>query len=321
MTKNKLTRNILISIALGVIVYIAFVIYADFDSLYNAVVGMQMWYIPVVFLLSFINYLIRFVKWDYYLNTLKINISKVDSFSIFFSGLSMSVTPGKMGELIKCYILKKIKGTPISVSTSVVLTERITDFISLIMIAILGAYIVGYGKDISLLFGILFIVLIVVISSRTISLKIISALEKIKFVSKFAGNIHNLYEGIYQLVKIKPLLFTISISLVGWFCECLGFYLTIKAFYVEFEILRASFVYSFSTLVGALLFLPGGLGFTEGSLAGLMMLSGIEKEIAVASTFIIRAATLWFAVLIGAIVLLIYQRRINLKIDEIENAN
>ena len=319
MTKNKLTRNILISIALGAIVYILFVIYADIDSLYNAVAGMKMWYIPIIFLLSFINYLIRFMKWDYYLNLLEINISKRDSFSIFFSGLSMSVTPGKMGELIKCYILKKIKGTPISVSTSVVFTERITDFISLIIIAILGAYIIGYGKEICLLFGILFVILIVILSSRTISLKIISVLEKIKFINKIAIYIHDLYEGIYQLVKIKPLLLAVSISLVGWFCECFGFYLAIKAFYIEFEILRASFIYSFSTLIGALLFLPGGLGFTEGSLTGLILLSGIGKEIAVASTFIIRAATLWFAVLIGAVVLLIYQKRIHIKLEEIEN--
>jgi uncharacterized protein (TIRG00374 family) len=74
-------------------------------------------------------------------------------------------------------------------------------------------------------------------------------------------------------------------------------------------------------LVGALLFLPGGLGFTEGSLMGLMIFSGIGKEIAVASTFIIRAATLWFAVLIGAIVLLIYQRKIHIKLNDIENVN
>jgi uncharacterized protein (TIRG00374 family) len=319
MKKSKLNRNILISIALGAIVYIIFVIYADFDSLYNAVLGMQMWYIPIIFLLSFINYLIRFVKWDYYLNLLKINITKADSFSIFFSGLSMSVTPGKMGELIKCYILKKIKGTPISVSTSVVFAERITDFTSLIIIAIFGTYIIGYGKEISLLFGILFIILIAVLSTRTISLKIISILEKIKFINKFTRNIHDLYEGIYLLVKIKPLFLTVSISLVGWFCECFGFYLAIKAFYIEFEILKASFIYAFSTLVGALLFLPGGLGFTEGSLTGLMILSGVGKEIAIASTFIIRAATLWFAVLIGALVLLIYQKRIHINLNEIEN--
>jgi glycosyltransferase 2 family protein len=319
MKKNKLNRNILISIALGALVYIVFVIYADFNSLYNALASMHLWFIPIIFGLSFINYIIRFIKWDYYLRLLKIDISKLDSCGIFFSGLSMSVTPGKMGELLKCYILKKIKGTPISVSTSIVFAERITDFISLIIIAVFGAYIIGYGREISVLFGILFLVLIFIISSRTISLKIINMFEKIKILNKFVKSIHNLYEGIYVLIKIKPLLFTVLISLIGWSCECLGFYLTLEAFNTHFKILSSSFIYAFSTLVGALLFLPGGLGFTEGSLTGLLMFAGIGKGISVASTFIIRAATLWFAVLLGAIVLLIYQKRLHLKFEELEN--
>ncbi len=319
MKKNNLNRNILISIALGALGYIVFVIYADFNSLYNAMVKMHLWYIPVIFGLSFTNYIIRFIKWDYYLRLLKIDISRLDSAGIFFSGLSMSVTPGKMGELLKCYILKKIKGTPISTSTSIVLAERITDFISLIIIAVMGAYIIGYGREISVLFGILFLFLVFIISSRTISLKMITIFEKIKFLNKFAKNIHNLYEGIYVLIRVKPLVITVLISLFGWFCECYGFYLTLGAFDTHFKVLSASFIYAFSTLIGALLFLPGGLGFTEGSLAGLLMYAGIDKGISVASTFIIRAATLWFAVILGAMALLIYQKRLHLKFEELDN--
>jgi len=319
MKNSKINRNIFISIALGALVYIGFVIYADFDSLYKALSGMYFWYIPVIFGLSFINYLIRFLKWDYYLKLLKINVSKTDSLGIFFSGLSMSVTPGKMGELLKCYILKKIKGTPISVSTSIIFAERITDFISLIIIAVIGAYIIGYGREISVSFGILFLVLVFIISSRSLSIKIINILERIKFLNKFGKSIHNLYEGIYILIRIKPLAIAVFVSLIGWFCECYGFYLTLVAFQTHFKVLSASFIYAFSTLLGALMFLPGGLGFTEGSLTGLLMYANIDKGIAVASTFIIRAATLWFAVLLGALVLLIYQKRLHLKFEELEN--
>ncbi len=319
MKKSKINRNIFISIALGAIVYIVFVIYADYESLYNAIAGMHLWFIPLIFGLSFVNYMIRFFKWDYYLRLLKIDIPKSDSLGIFFSGLSMSVTPGKMGELLKCYILKKIKGTPISVSTSIIFAERITDFISLIIIAVTGAYIIGYGREISVSFGILFLLLVFVISSRKISLKIITIFEKIGFLNKFVKSIHNLYEGIYVLVKIKPLLFAVFISLIGWFCECYGFYLALEAFSTHFKILSASFIYAFSTLVGAILFLPGGLGFTEGSLTGLLIYANIDKGIAVASTFIIRAATLWFAVLLGALVLLFYQKRLHLKFEELDN--
>jgi uncharacterized protein (TIRG00374 family) len=67
---------------------------------------------------------------------------------------------------------------------------------------------------------------------------------------------------------------------------------------------RTTFIYAFSTLVGALLLLPGGLGGTEGSMVALLVADGAVKPLAVAATFVTRVATLWFAVLAGALVLL-----------------
>jgi len=55
--------------------------------------------------------------------------------------------------------------------------------------------------------------------------------------------------------------------------------------------------------------LPGGLGLTEGSMTGLLILNKIPKDIAVAITIIIRFATLWFAVAIGLISLYIFQKK------------
>ena len=55
--------------------------------------------------------------------------------------------------------------------------------------------------------------------------------------------------------------------------------------------------------------LPGGLGLTEGSLTYLLMQKGIAADISVATTFIVRVVTLWFAVLVGIVSLSFYQKR------------
>ena len=57
----------------------------------------------------------------------------------------MSVTPGKFGELLKSYMLKQISNEPISKTAPIVLVERITDFLSLLFIAIIGSYLFGIG--------------------------------------------------------------------------------------------------------------------------------------------------------------------------------
>ena len=52
--------------------------------------------------------------------------------------------------------------------------------------------------------------------------------------------------------------------------------------------------------------IPGGLGVAEGSMTGLLVTNGFEKDIAVAGTLLIRLATFWFAILLGLAGLLLY---------------
>ena len=102
-----------------------------------------------------------------------------------------------------------------------------------------------------------------------------------------------------------------AISVLGWGLECLGYYWVLKGFAgVDAEPLVCLFLWSSTTLIGAVSFLPGGLGATEGSLAVLVtrMVGGVTTPIALASTLLIRACTLWFAVLIGGISLAIVLR-------------
>jgi uncharacterized protein (TIRG00374 family) len=71
----------------------------------------------------------------------------------------------------------------------------------------------------------------------------------------------------------------------------------------------ALFIYAFSMLVGALSFLPGGLGGTEATMVALLMLNNVAQPQAVAATVLIRLVTLWFAVALGVIALSIAERR------------
>jgi uncharacterized protein (TIRG00374 family) len=75
------------------------------------------------------------------------------------------------------------------------------------------------------------------------------------------------------------------------------------------SIQMALFIYAFSMLVGAISFLPGGLGGTEATMVALLMLNKIAQPQAVAATVLIRLATLWFAVALGVIAMSKPERR------------
>ncbi len=305
----KVRKNIFFSIAFGGLLYLGLTIYADYTQVTYALSKFSWYLFPVLLALSFINYISRFMKWDYYLRLLNIPLKKSDSFSVFMSGLIMSVTPGKMGELLKSYLVKQISGTPISVSAPVVFAERITDFISLVLIGLAGAYSYNYGQNIVLIVAAFFITLVVLIGNRKTALGIIAFFGRISFLKKHTTKMLAAYESSYTMLRLKPLLLMTLLSLASWSFECLGYFIILRNFHVDVSLLWASFNYAFGTIVGAITMLPGGLGVTEGSLTVLLIQLKTPPEIAVASTFIIRIVTLWFAVFVGVISVTLYQKR------------
>lgn len=317
---NRLRNKLFISIAIAAVIGIAFSLYANIGELKKTIETFSYDILPLVLALSFINYLIRFVRWQYYLKALRIEIPRSESFGVFMSSLSMSVTPGKMGELVKSYFLKSLNGVPISKSAPIVLAERITDLMSLLVIAMVGAYSIGYDKQFIIICGLVFIAGIAIIANRSLSAGIIRRAGRIRKISKWIKPIETAYESSHTLLTGRVLAVSMMLGLAAWFSECVGFLFVLDGVDVHFKLLSASFIYSFSTVVGALSFLPGGLGVTDTSLAGLLILAKIPKDAAVAATFIIRGSTLWFAVIIGAGVLSYMQKRYSMAFDaKLEN--
>ena len=231
----------------------------------------------------------------------------------------MSITPGKMGELLKSYLVKEVTNTPVSKTAPIILLERLTDFVSLIIIAIAGAYYFEFGKEISVGVGIVFLLVIIILGNRKLALPIIKFLERFKILHKHIESFHNAYDSSYKMLRFKPLILMLLLSTAAWFFECLGYHIILSNFGAELGLFWASFSYAFATIVGAITMMPGGLGATEGSLTFLVIQEGFSKEIAVASTFIVRVVTLWFAVLIGIISVTLYQIKFG-KIHVEENS-
>ncbi|MEO8230841.1 MAG: lysylphosphatidylglycerol synthase transmembrane domain-containing protein [Ignavibacteriota bacterium] len=306
---QKIRNRIFISIAFAAILYLVFMIYVDFEKVLNSFKEFNWLLLPILLLLSFGNYISRFFKWEYYLKIIEVKLHKLDSLSIFMSGLIMSVTPGKMGELLKSYLVKQVNGTSISKTAPIVFAERATDFLSLTILALAGAYFYDYGKNIIIIITVIIISGLVIISNKNLFYKIILLFSKIGFISKHVLKIQTAYESSAKLLAFTPLFLMTMLSVISWGFECLGYYIILTNFNLKVDVMWAFFSYSFATIVGALSMMPGGLGVTEGSLTLMLVKKGLSENNAFAATFIVRAVTLWFAVLVGAISVLFYQKR------------
>ena len=92
-----------------------------------------------------------------------------------------------------------------------------------------------------------------------------------------------------------------GIGIFAWGSEGLALYFICDALDLGIDPLVAISLYSIAVLLGALTFMPGGLGGTEVVMGLMLMAMGASSADALVATLVCRIATLWFAVLIGLI--------------------
>ncbi|QUH25056.1 lysylphosphatidylglycerol synthase transmembrane domain-containing protein [Serpentinicella alkaliphila] len=310
---KRLKKSMFISVIIAMLLFAGLSIYSDINQLRRVFVTFNYRYIPIILLLAPLNYLLRFVKWSYYLKLIGVNITIKDNFLIFISGLSMTITPGKIGEFFKSYLLKEKANLPISSSAPLVMVERITDGFSMLILASLGILSYKHGLEVFLFVLVCMVAFIVIIQFSSIVYFFLDLLHRIPILKRFKSDFENFYRHAHMLLKPKPLSYAISIGVVSWFFEGLVIYFTIKAMGLTFTLLASIFVVSFSSIVGAISMMPGGLLAAEGSILGLLIMMDLPRDVAVATTLITRFSTLWLGVLIGFIGLIILQRSFDNK--------
>src|SRR5262249_5563375 len=143
-------------------------------------------FLPLILMLTLFNYFWRFLKWQYYLRCLKIPIHRLQSLLIFLSGLSMAITPGKVGELLKSYLLRNSTGAPISRTSPIIVAERLTDGIAMIGLAITGLVLYRFGWELLLSLFILVSITVLIIQNRRLSLALLGVGERLPVVSGIA---------------------------------------------------------------------------------------------------------------------------------------
>ena len=303
---ERLGRNLVLALALGVAVYLVLAILSDFGELRSALAGFDYALIPAILGLVALSYVGRFSRWLYYLRLLKVSVPLGTNAAIFAAGLSMTISPGKLGEVVKSVFVRQASGAPISRTAPAVIAERATDGTGMVAWGFLGAFALGLPPATMLVFLAVAAFGIAVLRSKRLSLLAERILLKIPFLNRFAPHLHDFHASSNELLAARPLVVGTVISFLSWGLECLAVYLCALALGAQMPFLLVVFVFAVSSLVGVLSMLPGGIGAVEAGLAGqFVAIAGLPGGLAVALTFVIRLATLWFAALIGVAGLLI----------------
>lgn len=308
---TKRSKSLLIFVLIGVVVFAGFSVYADLGALQECMSGFAWWAFFAALGLAMVNYALRFLRWHFYLQAAETQLSLAKSIQIFLSGFALSVTPGKLGELIKCYFLKEFSNIPIARSAPWVVAERVTDLAALLVLGVIGVSAYGVAQA-TVLSGVAVVGAgLLVLAWPRVAVACIRVLTTPRLTRRLRERLMEFYAGLALLVRPWPLTWATSLAVLAWLAECLGFSLIIAAFPgTEVPLGLAILIYATTTVAGALSFLPGGLLVTEAAMTALLVQvsRGVDEPVAVAATILTRLATLWFAVMIGVVALSLLRR-------------
>lgn len=300
----KLGNKIILVVISIIGLYAGFLIISDITTISDKISNFNTNFIPLIFLLVTTGMLVLFLRWHLLLRNAKIFIPVKDSFLIYTAGFSLSIIPGKVGELLKSQLLKSKFDIPRTKTVPVVLLEQLYNVIGIIIISFFGIWYFQLGVYVFSFFLIALTVVLTLISSRRLFDKAIQFLGKRKFTSKFVTPLSSSYDSIKDGSRGRILLFSSGLSVIFWFIESVTVFLILMAFGInDIEFLKVIPTYTTSILLGILSFLPLGVGVVEGSLVGFFSLQGIETSLAFTVVIIIRLFTRWYPVSFGFIML------------------
>lgn len=258
------------------------------------------------------NYAIRFLRWQLYLRHQGVTVPWRSSALVFGAGLSLAITPGKLGELVKSYFLRELHDIPVTRTAPIVVAERVSDLVALLVLAVVGVAAYGIASTLVLAAAGVIALGLVLLAWPRPTRALLELATRPASLRRFRAPLHEMYDGLAALCRPRVLVGATALALPAWACECVGFAAIVNAFPGAHVALGlAMVIYAATTIAGALSFLPGGLGVTEGAMTMLLVRGavGLGAAAALDATLLTRLATLWFAVLLGLGCLVIARRR------------
>ena len=300
----KLDNRLILILIAVVAIYAIFLFISDYNIISEKISNFKINYLPLILLLVSASWVPLIIKWHFLLKNCEIDIPLTKSILVFLSGTAFEITPGQIGALMKSQILKTIYNIPRTKTAPIVLVEKVYDLIGAILASIIGIIILGVYPYLIVIAILVLAVIFFFMYYRPASELFFKRITKLKFFSKYIENISESYKTVQKSTNVKVATVCILLAVTYWFIISAAAYYILIGFDINtLDYLKVLAIYVTSILLGAISFIPAGIGITEGTLAGLLTLEGIGVSAALILSVMIRILTLWYSVGVGFIAL------------------
>ena len=280
-----------VTLGIGLFATAAWLAAADLNELRATAANIRWSWVPLLPALTLMHLVVRFLRWTFLLRRIQAFVPLRESLRIFLSGFSMIATPLHSGEILKALLLRHRIGTPLRRTSAVVVAERMFDLLALLLIlAVLQLhrwYIVVPVAGLLLVIGAAFF----------------SRFGEFDPASAPHGRLRSVASNFALQLKPFPFLGGLSLSVVAWVAGALVLSAATAAVGAPTEIAESASAFCIATPLGALSFLPGGVGVTGSLMIPQLLPLGLTLAQASLAVLLTRLCTFWLAFALGSLVL------------------
>ena len=228
-------RKIVFGVLIGVVVYGVIVVVSGTKKIEEELARFSYSALGIALSLALVNYGIRFLKWEYYLKVLGVRgIPKWESFLTFLSGFVLTITPGKVGEMFKSYVLEETRGVPMERTAPIVIAERLTDLIGIIVLIAVGSASFPGGVVWAILGALAVGSLLLLVTVPSLTRALLRPLPGLPGVlgrigSRIAPKVDNALVQLRELTAPSRLVYPSLLSIAGWAIEGVGIWFILRA--------------------------------------------------------------------------------------------
>lgn len=294
--------------------FILYWVYRDFDFAKAGDVllhGTNWWWMLFSLLFGILAQVFRGWRWQQTLEPLGVFPKKSDCVNAIFISYAASLIVPRVGEVSRCGVLAKYDDVSFAKSLGTVVTERLVDTLSILLITgvtvllqmpFFVTFLQQTGTKIPSMVHLLtsvwfYIVLFCVLGVIILMYYLVRTLS---FFEKMKGIVLNVWEGIISLKNVKNIPLFVLYSFLIWFCYYLHFYLTFYCFaFTEHLGPMAALVMFVGGTFAVIVPTPNGAGPWHFAVISMMMLYGVNVTDAGIFALIVHGIQTFLVVLLG----------------------
>lgn len=299
ITSPRAIKSALIFAVAGVALYAAATLASDYHTVMSALLDFPLGKLALVLTLVGIGWLLRGWRFYYYLKQAHEPVPLGYSISAFLAGFALTGTPAKLGEAVKGVFLQQDYHVPVTRVVGIVMVERLMDLWGVLLLGSFSLMMFRGWRGLFLLTGLAVLGGGAFLCMERLYRPVLERLTRISYLKWVSEKALTILLTGRDLMTPRIFAVGLVVSALAWGMEAISLYVILEALQLPATVLQANFVYCFSTILGAVSMLPGGIGGTEAGMVGLLTYLGISYANGLPAVILIRLSTLWLAVLVG----------------------